>query len=83
MVRKNQNKTNYHYVAESFDKDNKFQDRSYYMTSNDICIEYACCAKSLFNHINKPNKRSKKLGNLIITRILEPVRIMLPNPCLA
>lgn len=83
MVRKNENKTNYHYVVETFDKNNIFQDRSYHMTSHDLCDRYQCCAKSLFNHINKPNKRSKKLGHILITRINEPVRILLPNPNLS
>ena len=79
-MRKNGNKTNYHYFIEFFDDNQKFVERKYYMTSQQIVEQFNCCRKALFNHINNPNKRSKKLGKTIITRICEPVQITMPNP---
>ena len=79
MVRKNPNRTYYHYCVETFD-DNKFVSRRYYMTSKQIIEEYGCSQKSFFLHIKNPNPKSKKLGNVKIYRILEPVNVLVANP---
>lgn len=82
MTRKNGNKSNFHYVVEFFDKENNFNfiERKYYLTSEDLIKEFGCCRKALFNHINEPRKKSKKLGHVKITRICEPVFILRENP---
>ena len=81
MGRKNNcsNKTHYHYCVETFEGD-KFVNRKYYMTGKQIIDEYGCSQKSLYNHIKEPNKKSKKLGNVKIYRILEPVNVLVANP---
>ena len=80
MVRKNPNKTHYHYCVESFDDDGEFEDRKYYMTAKQIIEEYGCSQKAFYNHMNNYNKRSKKLGKIKIYRILEKVHVLAPNP---
>ncbi len=74
------NKNNYHYVVETFNNDDQFEDRQYYITSKEIMRRYGCCQKSFFNHVKSPSKKSKKLGNIKIYRINEPVYTLLPNP---
>lgn len=80
MVRKNPNKTYYHYVVETFDEQDEFEDRKYYMTAKQIIDFYKCSQKSFYNHIKEPNKKSKKLGKVKIYRILERVHVLAPNP---
>lgn len=79
MVRKNPNKTFYHYCVETFD-DDEFIERKYYMTAKQIIDEYKCSQKAFYNHMNQYNKRSKKLGKIKIYRILERVHVLTPNP---
>lgn len=74
------NKNFYHYVVETYDDNNKFVERNYYLTSEDICKKYDCCKKSFFNYLKEPKKTNRKLKNLKIYRILEPVHILTPNP---
>lgn len=80
MGRKNANKSFFHYCVETFDENNQFVDRKYYMTSKDVIENYKCSQKSFFNHLKEPNKKSKKLGKVKIYRILEPVHVLAPNP---
>lgn len=80
-MRRNPNKTHYHYCVEVFDDNNlHIIERKFYMTASQIMNEYGCSQKSLFNHIKEYNNKSKKLGHIKIHRILEKVYILAPNP---
>tara|TARA_R110002072_G_scaffold177292_1_gene333194 strand:+ start:352 stop:600 length:249 start_codon:yes stop_codon:yes gene_type:complete len=69
-----------HYLIITKNDDDIEIGRKYYLTLFDIMDEYKVCRGTLGHILSGRVKKSRKLGNVEISRIREPVRILVDNP---
>lgn len=81
-MRKNQNKTFYHYKAVFLNENDEEIETSYFMTIKNISEKFNCCKATVLNNIKEPNRkvRGGKFNNIKLFRIHEPVMLTIPNP---
>ena len=81
-MRRNTNKSFYHYFAQFYDEDGDPYDGKYYMTLKDIMAEYGVSRKTIHKKINEPRAkfRNKALQDVTFIRVKEPRFIMVKNP---
>lgn len=77
---KNINEKWYHFAITKFDENNIETGKKYYKSLYEMTEEYKVSRATISNLITGRVKRSRKLGNVIIKRIREPVRISIMNP---
>lgn len=71
-MRKNKNKSFYHYEVCEFDENNQPL-KKYFLTSKDVCEYYGVSYKLIQSFINNENYISKKLKNVKIFKCYKPV----------
>ena len=71
---------NYHYKIIIYDKNNNIVKINYYKTAQEICNLYNCSRTIIYNKIKNPTIKSRKLIDMIIEKIAEPINITIPNP---
>ena len=72
-MRKNKNKSYYHYCVEEFDNNENLINKKYFMTLNELEETYKK-SRFTFNRIlNNPNIKIKSLPNLSFKRVRIPV----------
>tara|TARA_R110001606_G_scaffold269605_2_gene418171 strand:- start:4709 stop:4963 length:255 start_codon:yes stop_codon:yes gene_type:complete len=74
------NETWMHYLIITKDKDDNEINRKYYLTLFDIMDEYKVSRGTLGHLLSGRVKKSRKLGNIDISRVREPVHILVDNP---
>ena len=81
-MRKNQNKSYYHYKAVSIDEDGNEIQTDYFMTIKNLTDNYNCCKATILNNLRDPDRkvRNGKFNNIKLYRIHEPVMMTVPNP---
>lgn len=79
-MRKNPNKSFYHYKIDLLDKEGEVVQSTYYMTLYEIMETFSCAKKTILDKIRDPQLKSRKLPNTKIHRVKEPVFLMVANP---
>ena len=79
-MRKNPNKSFYHYKIDILDNNGVVVQTTYYMTLYEIMETFSCCKKTILDKIKTPEFNSRKLKNTRIHRVKEPVFLMVVNP---
>jgi hypothetical protein len=79
-MRKNPNKSFYHYLAHIHDDDGELIDHKYFLTLGDVMRTYDCCRKTVANKLQDPESKGRKLKNIKLYRIHEPTHIIIENP---
>ena len=81
-MRKNENKSFYHYKAIFYDENGEPNSYKYYLTINKITEEFNCSRASVMNKLKEPDRiiRRGKFNNLKFYRVNEPAFIQVANP---
>lgn len=81
-MRKNENKSFYHYKAIFYNDEGEEIDKKYYLTLKKIIEEFQCCRQTILTNLKEPdrNVRGGKFNNIKLYRVHEPVFIKIENP---
>lgn len=80
MVRKNPNKSFYHYKMDLHDRMGEVIQTTYYMTLYEIMGIFDCSRKAVQDKLRTPDSNSRKFKNMKIYRVNEPVFLRVENP---
>jgi len=74
---KGRNSNNYHFKIYKIDESNNMFDIKYFISAKEICEIYNCSRFTIYYKINNPTIKSRKMPNLYIEKIREPIHIQI------